>query len=456
MIQLKDKLSAGAFDQLDPPDLELYLDCIHCGYCLPTCPTYLVLGNEMDSPRGRIYLIRAASEGRIGLTSRFVKHMNLCLLCRACETACPSGVKFGFLMEAARGQVERHYQYSPGEGRFRDFLLRIFTDIGRLRAITSLLRFYQRSGLQKLVRAFGILHLFGRLGEMEALLPPIPSTSPSLSGSGLWLRAGPDQRLGWALPEVIPAKGEKRGRAGLLTGCIQRFFFPQVNRATARVLSENGYEVVVPRDQGCCGSLPIHEGKREWGKGLARRTIDIFEGAGVDVVVVNAAGCGSAMKAYGVLLQNDPAYAKRAEVFSRKVYDVSQLLAQIPLDGRLRPLQLTVTYHDACHLAHGQRVWQEPRTILKAIPGLEFVELKESDFCCGSAGIYNLLHPDLAHQFLDRKIERIQETGAEVVVSGNPGCTLQIEKGLRERGLGIRVLHPVELLDWAYQDTERP
>lgn len=441
------KIGLRAFDHLDPPDPELLLDCIHCGYCLPTCPTYLVLGNEMDSPRGRIYLIRAASEGRIGLTSRFVKHMNLCLLCRACETACPSGVKFGFLMEAARGQVERHYPYSPGEGRFRDFLLRIFTDIGRLRAITSLLRFYQRSGLQKLVRAFGILRLFGRLGEMEALLPPIPLTA---------LRAGPDQHLGGVLPEVIPAKGEKQGRAGLLLGCVQRFFLPQVNRATARVLSENGYEVVVPRDQGCCGSLPIHEGKREWGKGLARRTIDVFEGAGVDVVVVNAAGCGSAMKEYGVLLQNDQAYAKRAEAFSKKVYDISQLLAQIPLSGRLRSLQLTVTYHDACHLAHGQKVWQEPRTILKAIPGLQLVELKESDFCCGSAGIYNLLYPNLAQPFLDRKIERIQETGAEVVVSGNPGCTLQIEKGLRERGLNIRVLHPVELLDWASQDTEGP
>jgi len=438
VIQATAKPGASAFDQLDPPDTEIALDCVHCGFCLPTCPTYLVLGNEMDSPRGRIWLIRSASEGKIGITDNFAKHMNLCLLCRACETACPSGVKFGFLMEAARGQVDRQYQYSAAERRFRDFILHTFTDIGRLRAMTGLLRLYQGSGLQKLVRASGLSSLFGRLGQMEALLPAIP-----------------DQRLRTDLPEVIPAKGEKRGRAGLLTGCVQRFFFAQVNSATARVLSENGYEVVAPKDQGCCGSLLVHEGEREQAKAFARKTIDIFERASVDVVVVNAAGCGSVMKEYWELLHTDPAYAQKAEAFSKKVRDVSQLLAQVPLNGRLRALPRTVTYHDACHLAHGQRVRQEPRKILKAIPGLQLVELKESDFCCGSAGIYNLLYPELAQQFLDRKIERIKETGAQVVVSGNPGCSLQIEKGLKERGLNIRVLHPVELLDWAYRGTER-
>ena len=431
------QIAKSAFDQIDPPDTELSLDCVHCGFCLPTCPTYLVLGNEMDSPRGRIWLIRAASEGKSGITDNFVKHMNLCLLCRACETACPSGVKFGFLMEAARGQVDRLYQYSPADRRFRDFILHSFTDLGRLRTMTSLLRFYQRSGLQKLVRASGILGLFGRLGQMETLLPTIP-----------------DQRLRTDLPEIVPAKGERRGRAGLLTGCVQRFFFAQVNRATARVLSENGYEVVIPRDQECCGSLLVHEGEREQAKQMARKTIDIFERAGVDVIVVNAAGCGSVMKEYWELLHTDPVYAERADAFSKKVRDISQLLAQVPLNGHLQALKRTVTYHDACHLAHGQKVRQEPRTILKAIPGLQFVELKESDFCCGSAGIYNLLYPDLAQQFLDRKIERIKESGAEMVVSGNPGCSLQIEKGLKERGLSIRVLHPVELLDWSYRGME--
>ncbi len=438
VVQPTGKIAKSAFDQIDPPDTEIELDCVHCGFCLPTCPTYLVLGNEMDSPRGRIWLIRSASEGTIGITDNFVKHMNLCLLCRACETACPSGVKFGFLMESARGQVERHYRYSAADRRFRDFILHSFTDLGRLRAITSVLGFYQRSGVQKLVRASGILGLFGRLGQMETLLPAIP-----------------DQRLRTDLPEIVPAKGERRGRAGLLTGCVQRFFFAQVNRATARVLSENGYEVVIPKDQECCGSLLVHEGEREQAKKMARRTIDIFERAGVDFIVVNAAGCGSVMKEYWELLHTDPAYARRAEAFSKKVRDISQLLAQAPLNGQLQALPRTVTYHDACHLVHGQKVRQEPRTILKAIPGLQFVELKESDVCCGSAGVYNLLYPDLAQKFMDRKIERIKETGAEVVVSGNPGCSLQIEKALKERGLKIRVVHPVELLDWSYQGMER-
>ncbi len=437
VVQPTGKMAASAFDQIDPPDTELELDCVHCGFCLPTCPTYLVLGNEMDSPRGRIYLIRAASEGKIGISDHFAKHMNLCLLCRACETACPSGVKFGFLMESARGQVERHHQYSPADRRFRNFILRTFISLRRLRGVTGLLSFYQRSGLQKLVRASGILRLFGRLGKMEALLPAIP-----------------DQRLRKRLPEVMPAKGEKRARVGLLAGCVQRFFFAGVNSATARVLSENGYEVVVPSDQGCCGSLLVHEGEREQAKALARRTIDIFERAHVDLVVVNAAGCGSVMKEYWELLHTDPEYAQRAEAFSKRVRDVSELLAHIPLNGRLRALKRTVTYHDACHLAHGQRIRQQPRTILKAIPGLKLVELKESDFCCGSAGVYNLLYPELAQQFLDRKIERIKETGAEVVVSGNPGCSLQLEKGLKERGLDIRVVHPVELLDWSYRGTD--
>jgi len=437
VVQPAGKVAASAFDQIDPPDTELELDCVHCGFCLPTCPTYLVLGNEMDSPRGRIYLMRAASEGKIGISDHFVKHMNLCLLCRACETACPSGVKFGFLMESARGQVERHYQYSPADRRFRNLILQTFTNLRRLRGVTGLLSFYQRSGLQKLVRASGALRLFGRLGKMEALLPAIP-----------------DQRLRKRLPETIPAKAEKRGRVGLLTGCVQRFFFAGVNSATARVLSENGYEVVVPSHQGCCGSLLVHEGEREQAKALARRTIDIFEQAQVDFVAVNAAGCGSVMKEYWELLHTDPAYAQRAEAFSKRVRDVSELLAPIPLNGRLGTLKCTVTYHDACHLAHGQKVRQQPRTILKAIPGLHLVELKDSDFCCGSAGVYNLLHPELGQQFLDRKIDRIKETGAEVVVSGNPGCSLQIEKGLKERGLHIRVVHPVELLDWSYRGTD--
>lgn len=434
-----EKTRVSGFDHIDPPNTDIYLDCVHCGFCLPTCPTYLVLGNEMDNPRGRIYLMRAVDEGKARITSSFVEHMNLCLLCRACETACPSGVKFGFIMEAARGQIERNYQYSPSERRFRNFVLHRFTNLSRLSSLTPLLRLYQRSGLQKLVRASGVLGLFGRLGKMEAFLPPIP-----------------DQRQRLELPEVMPAKGNARGRVGLLIGCAQRFFLPQVNAATARVLAENGFEVVIPKDQGCCGSLLAHEGEREQAKGFARKTIDVFEQAGVELIVVNAAGCGSVMKEYWELLHTDPAYREKAEAFSKKVRDASELLAQADLNGRLHELKLKVTYHDACHLAHGQKVRLQPRKILKAIPGVQFVELVESDFCCGSAGVYNLLYPDVAQQFLDRKIDRIRETGAQVVVSANPGCTFQIEKGLKERGLSVRVFHPMELLDAAYRGAMSP
>ena len=421
----------SAFDQLDPPQMDKILDCVHCGFCLPTCPTYLVLGNEMDSPRGRLYLMRAAAEGRIGIGDSFVKHMNLCLVCRACETACPSGVQFGELMEAARGQVERKYTYSPPERALRKFILGVLTDPKKLRLLLGPLRAYQKLGVQRLLRGTGVLKVLGRWGAMEALLPPLPPPAP--------------------VPEVTPPTGPRRGRAALLLGCAQDAFFPHVNRATARVLAANGFEVVAPTVQGCCGSLLVHEGERERGKALARQTIDTFEATGADVVVINAAGCGSVMKEYGELLREDTKYAARAEAFGKKVRDVSQVLAEGALGGKLHPVNLRLTYHDACHLAHGQRVRTEPRALLKAIPGLQFAELREADFCCGSAGVYNLLHPELAREFLDRKLDRLAETGAQVVASGNPGCTLQMAMGLRQRGLPLRAVHTVEVLDWAYR-----
>ena len=424
----------SAFDQLDSPDMEKILDCVHCGFCLPTCPTYLVLGNEMDSPRGRIYLIRAAAEGKVGLSSSFVKHMNLCLVCRACETACPSGVEFGHLMEAARGQVTRQYSYSPSERLLRKAILDVFTDPQRLRRLLGPLRAYQKLGLQRLVRGAGAAKLLGRWGALESLLPDLPAAG-----------------LVDAFPEVTPPDGPRRGRAALLLGCVQRVFFPHVNLATARVLAANGFEVVAPRGQGCCGSLLVHEGERERGKALARQAIDAFETTGADVVVINAAGCGSVMKEYGELLKDDARYAARAATFSKKVRDISQVLTEAGLAGKLRPLDLRITYHDACHLAHGQRVRAEPRTLLRAIPGVQLTELREADFCCGSAGVYNLLHPELSQEFLDRKLDRIRETGAQVVVSGNPGCTLQLALGIRQRGLPLRAVHTVEVLDWAYR-----
>jgi glycolate oxidase iron-sulfur subunit len=423
----------SAFDAIDPPDTELYLDCIHCGFCLPACPTYRILGNELDSPRGRIYLIRSASEGKIGISDSFVKHMKLCLVCRACETACPSGVQFGHLMETARGQIDRNYTYSPAERRLRDFILSNFTSADRLTWLLRALRLYQRSGLQALVRASGLLTLFGRLGQMEGLMPSIP-----------------DLNLRHALPEMTPAIGPKRGRVGLLAGCVQSVLFPGVNLATARVLAENGYEVVAPKAQGCCGSLLIHEGERERGKAFAKETIEVFERAKVDTVVVNAAGCGSAMKAYGDLLHGDPQYATRAATFGKKVKDISEVLAAAPMNGKLGRLPLKVTYHEPCHLVHGQRVRVAPRTVIRSIPGIQFIEMKESDVCCGSAGIYNLINPTEARQVLERKLDRIADSGAEVVVSGNPGCLMQLEVGIKRRGMKVRAAHPVELLAWAY------
>jgi len=424
----------SAFDHLDPPELDKILDCVHCGFCLPTCPTYLVLGNEMDSPRGRIYLMRSAAEGDAALTDSLVTHLNLCLVCRACETACPSGVQFGNLMEASRGQISRQYRYRALDRLLRAFILGSFTDIRRLSLLLWPMRLYQRLGIQRLVRASGLLGWFGRWGAMEALMPPLPAAD-----------------LTSHFPELTPAVSPRRGRVGLLLGCAQRAFFPDVNLATARVLAANGFDVVAPPEQGCCGSLLIHEGERERGKALARRTIEIFEAANVDFVVVNAAGCGSVMKEYGELLRGDPQYAERAAAFSGRVRDVSQLLATVGLTGSLKPLPLRVTYHDSCHLVHGQRVRGEPRGLLRAIPGLELVELTEADFCCGSAGVYNLLHPEVAKEFLDRKLDRVAQTGAQVVVSGNPGCLLQINMGLRQRGLAMRAAHTVELLDFSYR-----
>jgi len=429
----------SAFDLHDPPEVEKYLDCIHCGVCLPTCPTYLVLGNEMDTPRGRIYLIRAASEGQIGITPNFVKHMYTCLLCRACETACPSSVQFGSLMEAARGQIERHYERPLRERVLRRFIFALFPYPERLRVALAPLRLYQWTGVQALLRGTGLLKTLSHsLAMMDALMPP-PGALPA---------ARP-------LPEVTPPEGTRRARVGVLSGCVQRVMFGPVNEATVRVLAKNGCEVVVPAEQGCCGSLQAHEGELEPAKAFARRTIEVFERAGVDYVIVNAAGCGSVMKEYHDLLREDAAWRDRAAAFSKKVRDVSQFVAGLDGEARLGEVRLTVTYHDACHLVHGQKVRTEPRTLLRKIPGLRLVDLKESEFCCGSAGIYNLMEPDLSLQYLERKLDRIAETGAEMVVSGNPGCNLQIAMGLRKRNLPIRTAHPVELLDLAYRAAGR-
>ncbi|MEK7701904.1 MAG: heterodisulfide reductase-related iron-sulfur binding cluster [candidate division NC10 bacterium] len=399
----------------DIPSLDDIRKCVHCGICLPQCPTYRILGEEMDSPRGRLYLMRAAAEGRIGLSKTFGRHFDLCLGCRACETACPSGVPFGSLLEATRAQLRRDGP-PPRHRLLQALLYRVFPHPGRVGAALAALKLYQRSGLQRLVRATAVLEMFPRLAALEGLVRSVPDRAP--------------------LPEFIPARARWRGRVGLLTGCVQRHLYPGVNRDTARLLSLAGYDVIVPPAQGCCGALELHAGRADALRARARALAAVFPDD-LDFVVTNAAGCGSAMKEYGH-------WAPEAAWLAGRARDVVEVLADAELP--LGPLPVTVTYHDACHLAHGQRVRQEPRALLRRIPGLKLIELGDSDLCCGSAGVYNLLEPAIAGELLAQKATRIAESGATVVATGNPGCLLQIAQGCRARGLDVEIVHPVELL----------
>ncbi len=421
---------------------DLIRQCIHCGFCLPTCPTYAVLGVEMDSPRGRIYQMQAVADGRMSIGPEFIEHMYCCLGCRACETACPSGVQFGKLIESAREEIET---MTPQQHSATERLLRraVFGAVLPSRPLTSLLftglKLYQRSGLQSLVRAVGLLDLLpgplaGKLREPEALMPRIEG--PLLPGT---------------LPAITPALGTRRYRVGFISGCIMDQVFRDINEASIRVLAANGCEVVTPPAQRCCGALHVHSGEAETGRALARANIDAFEHWACDYIIINSAGCGSNLKEYGHLLRDDPAYSARAATFSNKVKDISEFLAMLDLNPQLGEISRRVTYHDACHLVHGQKIKNQPRALLKRIPGLELVDLKEADWCCGSAGIYNITNQEMAGKLLDRKMGHIEETRAQVVATGNPGCMMQIALGVRQRGLPMQVLHPVQLLDEAYR-----
>jgi glycolate oxidase iron-sulfur subunit len=409
--------------------------CVHCGLCLAYCPTFSELGTEMDSPRGRIFMIKSLAEGRMTLTDSVVDHLSLCLDCRACETVCPAGVPYGGLIEAAKAEIERTRPGSAPRRLFRwlNFGV-VLSHPAVLRAAAAAMRAYQVSGLQRVVRSSGLARaLPGTLSAWERLLPPIP--------------AGAERR---PLPPRIAAEGERRGRVALLEGCVQSVVFGAHNRATARVLAKNGWEVVVPAGRGCCGALHAHGGDHAGAIDLARRTIDAFEATKADAIVVNTSGCGAHMKGYGALLAGDARYRERAASFARSVRDVSEFLAGTPLRGPLSPVPMTVAYHDPCHVVHGQKIKAEPRTLLAQIPGLTLVNLAESDWCCGSAGIYNLTQPEMAERLLARKVAHIVESGAEAVVTANPGCILQIQQGLRERGRDVKVLHLVEVLSRAY------
>ncbi len=413
----------SSFAGPDSPDLTELRKCVHCGICLPQCPTFLTLEEEMDSPRGRLYLIRAVAEGRLPLTDTVTRHLDRCLGCRACETACPSGVPFGRLLESARSEIAR--RDARGDAGRASLLFRVFPHPDRVGLALRALDLYSASGLRTLVRASGVLSMFPRLAAMDSLIERAPHAA--------------------YLPERIAARGTRRGVVGLLTGCVQRHLYPDVNRDTARLLSLAGWDVVIPRGQGCCGALELHAGHVDAYRGRARALAAAFDG--VDVVVVNAAGCGSAMKEYDHWIDD-----ARVRSLAARTLDVSELLATADLP--LGRLEVTVTYHDACHLAHGQRIRTEPRELLRRIPGLTLVELRESDLCCGSAGIYNLLEPQIAAQLLDRKIARLVETGARVVAAGNPGCLMQIARGCRERGVDLEVVHPVQLLARAVEAHE--
>ena len=417
-----------AFDDHHPPEQELIDDCVHCGFCLPTCPTYVLWGEEMDSPRGRIYLMEIGRQGE-PLNDEMVRHFDQCLGCMACVTACPSGVQYGKLIEATRQQVERRYERPRRDRAFRALIFRLFPYPSRLRLLRGPLRLYQRSGLGALARRAGLTDrlLPRQLSAMERLAPTL----------------GPLE----AVPEVTPATGPLRRRVGMLTGCVQRVFFPEVNTATARVLAADGCEVVAPAGQGCCGALSLHAGREDEAQGFAKAAIEAFDAARVDQVVVNAAGCGSAMKEYGHLLRDDPAWAERAAAFSARVRDLSELLVELGPVAPRHPLPMKVAWHDACHLGHAQGIRAQPRAALRAIPGLEVREIAEAEICCGSAGIYNLVEPEPAAELGDRKAANVLAAGADLLVTSNPGCLMQLRNALERRGQRLAMAHVAQVLD---------
>ncbi len=425
----------SSFDAHHPPSKELLSDCVHCGFCLPACPTYVLWGEEMDSPRGRIYMMAKAAQGEAPLDQNFRTHMDNCLGCMACMTACPSGVQYDKLIEDTRAQIERmperNIPRTTSDSLFRKLLFAIFPYANRLKLMAGPLFLYQRSGLQSLVRASGLLKLLpARLAAMESLLPTVPA------------------HFTWTMPEKIAPTSAPRGRVGMLTGCVQQVFFSHVNAATARVLAAEGFEVVTPASQPCCGALMLHSGLDDQAAAMARNLIALFEAANVETIVINAAGCGSTMKEYGYLLRDDPQWADRARAFSSKCKDITEILCSVPSIAPRHPLPIRIAYHDACHLRHAQGIYQQPRQLLSAIPQLEVAEIAESSLCCGSAGVYNLLQPEAAQQLGDRKVGHLLDTRSQAVVSANPGCLLQLMSGLRRRGeRTLPAFHMIELLD---------
>lgn len=429
-----DRTSTPLADPLTSPHFKHLLDqCVHCGLCLPACPTYSVFSTEMDNPRGRIALMRAASDGRIGLDGAFREHMDRCLVCRACEPACPSGVRFGELIQSVRVAVEK--QHAIGAiGRIvrRLALQELMPYPRRLHIVVYWLRLYQALGLQPLMHRL----LRGKLGEMQALLPRLPERHPDYG-------------------RPAPALGTRRGTVALFTGCVQDAFLADVNSATIRVLQNNGVQVIFPAVQTCCGAAQLHIGEDSLARDLARKNIETFEPLydRIDAIINNAGGCGTSLKEYARLLQDDPAYASRSVEFSARVKDITEYLAEhlaVPPHGQVKA---RVTYVDSCHLRNAQRIVRQPRELLASIPGVEIVELAHPDYCCGSAGVYNIIESEIANNLLDSKMQDISATGADTIVVTNTGCHLQLLKGVRNKGHGARVVHLVQLMDESYMRT---
>lgn len=434
-------VSLPVFDDIERPQDAKISTCIHCGLCLDKCPTYRALGTEMDSPRGRIYLIKAVNEGRLSMTPKFIEHMYLCLDCRACETACPSHVEFGDLMERARGQIERHVPRPRTERLLRHLVFReLFPYNWRMEQVFYAMRWYQRLGLQALLRRVNFLGLLPeRLKSLEAMLPALPKRPFTRS-----------------VPEVLSGQPPVTKRVGLFSGCVMNLFYAEVHHASSRVLQANGCDVWISPHQVCCGALHMHAGEREQARQLARHNIAAFEQRHVDVIVNNAAGCGAQLKAYGELLAADPAFAARAHRFSAKVQDIAECLAQEPLRGPLGAVPKRVVYDDPCHLLHAQRIQQPPRALLQQIPELHLVPLTDADFCCGAAGVYNITNPELSMRILSRKMEHVLAADPEIITTGNPGCMMQLRTGVQQAQRDIPVLHPIELIDAAYQAATKP
>lgn len=421
------------FDQKNPPKQELIDQCVHCGFCLSTCPSYRVIGKEMDSPRGRIYLMDAINKGEAAFNQGTSQHFDSCLGCLACVTTCPSGVKYDQLISATRNQVQRNQPRNLWEKFLRFLIFNLFPYPQRLGLFLPLLWFYQISGLQKLVKATNLLRFFPRLSSMESILPQINLKT-----------------INKKYPYVIPSQTQKKYRVGVVLGCVQRLFFDSVNEATVRVLTANGCEVVIPQTQGCCAALPSHQGEEKQAQTLARQMIDSFANTDVDYIIINAAGCGHTLKEYAHILADDPEYLPKAKEFVSKVRDINEFLAETGLNVSLFPIsdeKLTMVYQDACHLLHGQKISLQPRQLLNQIPNVELKEPIDSALCCGSAGVYNLLQPDVANELGEQKVTNLLNTGAKIIASSNPGCSLQIAKHLQLKGEKISVIHPIELLD---------